>query len=81
MIFWLWNVVYEEKIFQGKEAQGLKEFDMLKPWLKSFKNIFKNNGTDKFLKKPQNRRTALELLSLEERLNLSTVSFGLIYKF
>jgi hypothetical protein len=46
---------------------------MLKPWLKSFKNIFKNNGTDKFLKKPQNRRTALELLSLEERLNLSTV--------
>lgn len=46
---------------------------MLKPWLKSFKNIFKNNGTDKFLKKPQNRRTALELLSLEERINLSTV--------
>jgi|694.fasta_scaffold01104_3 hypothetical protein len=46
---------------------------MLKPWLKSFKNIFKNNGTDKFLKKPQNHRTALELLSLEERLNLSTV--------
>ena len=46
---------------------------MLKPWLKSFKNIFKNNGTDKFLKKPQNHRTALELLSLEERINLSTV--------
>jgi len=46
---------------------------MLKPWLKSFKNIFKNTSTDKFLKKPKNRRTALELLSLEERLNLSTV--------
>lgn len=46
---------------------------MLKPWLKSFKNIFKNNGTDKFLKKPQNHRIALELLTLEERLNLSTV--------
>ena len=46
---------------------------MLKPWLKSFKNIFKNNGTDKFLKKSQNHRTLLELLSLEERLNLSTV--------
>ena len=46
---------------------------MLKPWLKSFKNIFINNGTDKFRKKPQNDRTSLELLSLEERLNLSTV--------
>jgi hypothetical protein len=46
---------------------------MLKPWLKSFKNIFKNNGTEKFRKKPQNHRTALELLSLEERLNLATV--------
>ena len=46
---------------------------MLKPWLKSFKNIFKNNGTDKFLKKSQNHRALLELLSLEERLNLSTV--------
>jgi len=46
---------------------------MLKPWLKSFKNIFINNGTDKFCKKPKNHRTLLELLSLEERLNLSTV--------
>lgn len=46
---------------------------MLKPWLKSFKNVFVNNGTDKFCKKPKNHRTSLELLSLEERLNLSTV--------
>ncbi|MEI6152200.1 MAG: hypothetical protein WCQ10_06700, partial [Chitinophagia bacterium] len=46
---------------------------MLKPWLKSFKNIFKTNASDKFIKKPQKRRTPLELMSLEERLNLSTV--------
>jgi hypothetical protein len=46
---------------------------MLKPWLKSFKNIFKTNASDKFIKKPQKRRTLLELMSLEERLNLSTV--------
>lgn len=46
---------------------------MLKPWLKSFKNIFKTSGTVNFFKKPQNPRTALELLRLEERLNLSTV--------
>ena len=46
---------------------------MLKPWLKSFKNIFKTNVTNKFPKKSHNHRTALGLMSLEERLNLSTV--------
>jgi len=49
---------------------------MLKPWLKSFKNIFQANASDKFLKKTQKRRTSLELVSLEERLNLSTVYIG-----
>ena len=46
---------------------------MLKPWLKSFKNIFKTNASDKFIKKLQKNHIRLELMSLEERLNLSTV--------
>jgi len=46
---------------------------MLNPWLKSFKNMFNTNVSNKFPKKSQKHFTALELLSLEERLNLSTV--------
>ncbi len=46
---------------------------MLNPWLKSFKNMFNTNVSNKLPKKSQKHFTALELLSLEERLNLSTV--------
>ena len=46
---------------------------MLKPWLISLKNIFKNKGSNKSFRKPQKHRSNLELLSLEERLNPSTV--------
>ena len=46
---------------------------MLNPWLKSFKNMFNTNVSNKLPKKSQKHFTALELLRLEERLNLSTV--------
>lgn len=46
---------------------------MLKPWLISLKNIFKNKGSNKSFRKPQKHCSNLELLSLEERLNPSTV--------
>jgi len=46
---------------------------MLNPWLKSFRNMFNTNVSNKFPKKSQKHFTALELLNLEERLNLSTV--------
>ena len=46
---------------------------MLNPWLKSFRNMFNTNVSNKFSKKSQKHFTTLELLNLEERLNLSTV--------
>ena len=46
---------------------------MLKPWLKSFENIFKTKNTINCAKKLKKHHKTLELLSLEERLNLSTV--------